>query len=52
MNIFNEGENLSESALLRVPVRITVTSASVFERAENLVDALTGKPPVQRQQTS
>ena len=45
-------ENLSASALLRVPVRITVTQVSVSERAELLVQALTGSPPVQRQQAS
>jgi hypothetical protein len=45
-------ENLSASALLRVPVRITVTQVSVSERAELLVQGLTGSPPVQRQQAS
>ena len=33
-------ENLSEIAVLRVPVRIAVTSVSVLARAEMLVQAL------------
>jgi hypothetical protein len=33
-------ENLSEIAVLRVPVRITVTSVSVLARAEMLVQTL------------
>ena len=37
-------ENLSEIAVLRVPVRITVTSISVLARAEMLVQALGVSP--------
>jgi hypothetical protein len=37
-------ENLSEIAMLRVPVRITVTSVSVLARAEMLVQALGVSP--------
>jgi hypothetical protein len=45
-------ENLSHVTSSRVPVRITVSSVSVFERADLLVQALTGASPAQRTQAS
>ncbi len=45
-------ENLSESEFLCVPVRIEISSVSVLDRAERLVEALAGSLPIQRSQIS
>lgn len=45
-------ENLSDAALLRIPVRISITTTSIRARAEMLVDALIGPSPSQQLRVS